>query len=163
MPFSERTSLSEWPGLLPTETVAITFTRKAAAELKARIRRQIASLRAQSESKEDEFGTHDPRLRNQGDVSMLLSLVDDAPISTIDSFLSSIVSPWMGLVCEDVASEQVDEDGAIFLRDEAIRTAWRLQEESMDLRLVCRETSKHSSNQGTDCRSYWVDKSPLLK
>ena len=48
-------------------------------------------------------------------------------ISTIDSFLSSIVSPWMGLVCEDVASEQVDEDGAIFLRDEAIRTAWRLQ------------------------------------
>ena len=126
-PSRERTSLSEWPGLLPTETVAITFTRKAAAELKARIRRQIASLRAQSESKEDEFGTHDPRLRNQGDVSMLLSLVDDAPISTIDSFLSSIVSPWMGLVCEDVASEQVDEDGAIFLRDEAIRTAWRLQ------------------------------------
>ena len=162
-PSRERTSLSEWPGLLPTETVAITFTRKAAAELKARIRRQIASLRAQSESKEDEFGTHDPRLRNQGDVSMLLSLVDDAPISTIDSFLSSIVSPWMGLVCEDVASEQVEEDGAIFLRDEAIRTAWRLQRGIDGVEAGMSATSKHSSNQGTGYRFFWEDKNPLLK
>ena len=126
-PSRERTSLSDWPGLLPTETVAITFTRKAAAELKGRIRRLIASLRAQPPSTDDMDGIHDSRLRNQGDVAMLLSLIDDAPISTIDAFLSSIVSPWMGLVCEDPASDQVDEDGAIFLRDEAIRTAWRLQ------------------------------------
>jgi len=126
-PSRERTSLSEWPGLLPTETVAITFTRKAAAELKGRIRRLIASLRAQPPGPEDINGLHDTRLRNQGDVAMLLSLVDDAPISTIDAFLSSIVSPWMGLICDDPATEQVDEDGSIFLREEAIRTAWRLQ------------------------------------
>ena len=126
-PSRERTSLDEWPGLLPTETVAITFTRKAAAELKGRIRRLIASLRAQPVGQDDIDGIHDSRLRNQGDVAMLLSLVDDAPISTIDAFLSSIVSPWMGLVCEDPTTEQVDEDGAVFLRDEAIRTAWRLQ------------------------------------
>ena len=126
-PSRERTSLEEWPGLLPTETVAITFTRKAAAELKGRIRRLIASLRAQPVGQDDIDGIHDSRLRNQGDVAMLLSLVDDAPISTIDAFLSSIVSPWMGLVCEDPTTEQVDEDGAVFLRDEAIRTAWRLQ------------------------------------
>ena len=126
-PSRERTSLSEWPGLLPTETVAITFTRKAAAELKGKIRREIASLRAQPPAQEDLEGVHDSRLRNQGDVAMLLSLIDDAPISTIDSFLSSIVSPWIGLVCEDPATDQVDEDGAIFLREEAIRTAWRLQ------------------------------------
>ena len=126
-PSRERTSLSEWPGLLPTETVAITFTRKAAAELKGKIRREIASLRAQPPAQEDLGGVHDSRLRNQGDVAMLLSLIDDAPISTIDSFLSSIVSPWIGLVCEDPAMDQVDEDGAIFLREEAIRTAWRLQ------------------------------------
>lgn len=126
-PSRERTNLSDWPGLLPTETVAITFTRKAAAELKGRIRRQIASLRAQPPAADDTNGIHDTRLRNQGDVAMLLSLVDDAPISTIDAFLSSIVSPWMGLVCEDPAMDQVDDDGAIFLREEAIRTAWRLQ------------------------------------
>ena len=126
-PSRERTALADWPGLLPTETVAITFTRKAAAELKGRIRRLIASLRAQSPGDDDINGLHDSRLRNQGDVAMLLSLVDDAPISTIDSFLSSIVSPWMGLVCEDPATDQVDEDGAVILREEAVRTAWRLQ------------------------------------
>ena len=74
-----------------------------------------------------------------------------------------MVSPWMGLVCEDVASEQVDEDGAIFLRDEAIRTAWRLQRGIDGFEAGCRETSKHSSSQGTGCRFFWEDKSPLQK
>ena len=124
VPSSERTTLEDWQGLLPTETVAITFTKKAAAELKGRIRRLIANLQAKSE---DNGAESEDRLTKQGDVAMLLSLVDDAPISTIDSFLSSIVSPWMGLVCEDPTSEQLEEDGAVFLRDEAIRTAWRLQ------------------------------------
>jgi len=126
-PSNERSSLDQWPGLLPTETVAITFTRKAAAELKARIRKEITRLRAQPVSNQDEAGVHDVRLRNQGDVEMLLSLLDDAPISTIDSFLSSIVTPWIGLVSEDPASEQIDEDSSIILREEAIRAAWRLQ------------------------------------
>ena len=126
-PAKERTALKDWQGLLPTETVAITFTRKAAAELKGRIRRLIASLRAVSPGADDLDGFHDLRLDDQGDVSMLLSLIDDAPISTIDSFFSALVSPYMGLVCDDPASEQIDDDGAIILREEAIRTGWRLQ------------------------------------
>jgi superfamily I DNA/RNA helicase len=126
-PARERTSLAAWHGLLPTETVAITFTRKAAAELKGRIRRLIASLRATPPIQGDDKGVHDPRISDQGDVEMLLSLMDDAPISTIDSFLSSIVSPWMGLVSENPATEQIDDEGSILLREEAIRTAWRLQ------------------------------------
>ena len=126
-PSKDRTSLPEWPGLLPTETVAITFTRKAAAELKGRIRRLIAKLRSTSPAKGDTEGIYDPRLRSQGDVAMLLSLVDDAPISTIDSFLSSVVSPWIGLVCDDPAMEQIDEHSSALLREESIRIAWRLQ------------------------------------
>ena len=77
--------------------------------MKGRIRRLIANLQAKSEDNDAES---EDRLTKQGDVAMLLSLVDDAPISTIDSFLSSIVSPWMGLVCEDPTSEQLEEDGA---------------------------------------------------
>ncbi|MBE46134.1 MAG: hypothetical protein CMB02_05755 [Euryarchaeota archaeon] len=126
-PAIERTSLKDWRGLLPTETVAITFTRKAAAELKGKIRRLISSLRAAPPAEGDFNGVHDTRITNQGDVEMLLSLMEDAPISTIDAFLSSIVSPWIGLVCDNPGSEQVDEEGSILLREEAIRTAWRLQ------------------------------------
>jgi len=126
-PARERTSLKDWQGLLPSETVAITFTRKAAAELKGKIRGLISNLRAQPPVSGDEDGIHDPRLSDQGDVEMLLSLIDDAPISTIDAFLSSITGPWIGLVSEDPAGEQMEEEGSILLREEAIRTAWRLQ------------------------------------
>ena len=64
-PAIERTSLKDWQGLLPTETVAITFTRKAAAELKGRIRRLIASLRAAPPSEGDINGVHDTRISDQ--------------------------------------------------------------------------------------------------
>lgn len=126
-PARERTDLRDWQGLLPTETVAITFTKKAAAELKGRIRKLISSLRASPPKKSDTQGYHDPRITEQGDVEMLLSLMEDAPISTIDSFLSSIVSPWLGLVSENPSGEQISEEDSILLREEAIRTAWRLQ------------------------------------
>ena len=58
-------------GLLPSEVVAITFTRKSAAELKARIRHRLAQARAHPPSPEDRDGVFDPRLRNDGDVEML--------------------------------------------------------------------------------------------
>ena len=92
-----RTPLNEWKGLLPQEIVAITFTRKAASELRSRIRQRIQSLRAHPVRQEDRMGVHDPRLRHQGDVSMLMSLLEAAPVSTIDAFLSEILAPHIDL------------------------------------------------------------------
>ena len=96
--------------------------------MKGRIRRLISSLKAQPDNTD---GIHDPRLRNQGDVAMLLSLIDDAPISTIDAFLSSIVSPWMGLVSEEPTSEQLEEDGAVFLGMKRLELLGDCKEELM--------------------------------
>ncbi len=92
-PKRERTDLTAWQGLLPSEVVAITFTRKSAAELKARIRHRLSQARALPPGPEDQDGVFDPRLRNEGDVEMLLSGLDEAPISTIDAFLNQLVQP----------------------------------------------------------------------
>ena len=102
----DRTPLNEWKGLLPQEIVAITFTRKAASELRSRIRQRIQSLRAHPVKDDDRMGMHDPRLRHQGDVSMLMSLLESSPISTIDAFLSEILSPHIDLVAIHVSRLQ---------------------------------------------------------
>ena len=83
-PARERTEIKNWQGLLPTETVAITFTKKAASELKGRIRKLISRLRASPPKKGDIHGFHDARISEQGDIEMLLTLIEYAPISTID-------------------------------------------------------------------------------
>ena len=60
---------------MPSEVVAITFTRKAASELRNRIRKRLNNTDINLYSITD------------GDVEMLLSRLEDAPISTIDAFL----------------------------------------------------------------------------
>ena len=50
VPVSQRENLGTWTGLLPSEVVAITFTRKAAAELKARIRKKLNNLKSDVKS-----------------------------------------------------------------------------------------------------------------
>ena len=123
----DRTPLNEWKGLLPQEIVAITFTRKAASELRSRIRQLIQSLRAHPVKDDDRMGMHDPRLRHQGDVSMLMSLLESSPISTIDAFLSEILSPHIDLVAIHVSRDQLPEEKAPLLRSQALNAAWRIR------------------------------------
>ena len=123
----DRTPLNEWKGLLPQEIVAITFTRKAAAELRSRIRSRIQSLRAEPVKKTDRLGIHDPRLRHQGDVSMLMSLLEAAPISTIDSFLGEVLAPHIDLVALHLSRDQLPDEQAPLLRTQALNAAWRIR------------------------------------
>ena len=123
----DRTPLNEWKGLLPQEIVAITFTRKAASELRSRIRQRIQCLRANPVKEQDRMGVHDPRLRHQGDVSMLMSLLEAAPISTIDAFLSEILAPHIDLVAIHLSREQLPEEKAPLLRSQALNAAWRIR------------------------------------
>lgn len=126
-PQRERTGLDAWPGLLPAEVVAITFTKKAAAELKARIRVRLARTRAHAPSEGDSEGLFDPRLRSDADVEMLLSSLDEAPISTIDAFLHRLVQPYIDLVALYPAHDMVAEAQTPLMLNDALHTVWRIR------------------------------------
>jgi superfamily I DNA/RNA helicase len=125
-PPRQRTPPKEWKGLLPSEVVAITFTKKAAAELKARIRHRVGQSRASPLEKGDYEGIFDPRIR-EGDIETLMSALDEAPISTIDAFLSQLVSPHLDLVAVHPSREQISEERAPLLIQEALHSAWRIR------------------------------------
>ena len=126
-PKRERTSMEAWPGLLPSETVAITFTRKSAAELKGRIRHRLSLSRALPPDEDDVDGVFDPRLRNEGDVEMLLSGLDEAPISTIDAFLSQLVQPYIDLVALYPSNQQVSEERKPLMVQDTLHAVWRIR------------------------------------
>ncbi|MBT3771925.1 MAG: UvrD-helicase domain-containing protein [Euryarchaeota archaeon] len=136
-PARELTDLSEWPGLLPSEVVAITFTNKAADELRQKIRNRLANLRDKPDPSNPDIIV-DPRLRREGDVEQLISLLEEAPIGTIDSFLSGIVGPHLGMVSNDPSNELVSDAQRPLLVSRAINTAWRIQ------------NSNHASSAGVE-------------
>ena len=125
-PPRQRTPPHEWKGLLPSEVVAITFTKKSAAELKAKIRNRVSQSRATAVDPDDYDGIFDPRVR-EGDIETLMSALDEAPISTIDAFLSQLVSPHLDLVAIHPSREQISEERAPLLIQEALHSAWRIR------------------------------------
>ena len=126
-PARERTELEAWPGLLPSEVVAITFTKKAAAELKARIRHRLAQSRATAVAADDAEGVFDPRLRSDADVEMLLSSLDEAPISTIDAFLNGLIQPHIDRVTLYPSYTFVAEAQTPVMLNDALHTVWRIR------------------------------------
>ena len=121
MPKREQINLEEWGGLLPSECVAITFTNEAADELRDRIR----ALLFEKQQDDD-----DPRINRKGLIEQMLSLLDEAPIGTIDSFFASLLKPWMGLVSETLTKENVSDETRPLLSKLAIKTAWRIRHEN---------------------------------
>ena len=127
-PASERINLQEWEGLLPGEVVLLTFTNRAADEMKDRLRRTISRIRP-GPLGEDGKHRYDPRVKSQGFVEQLLTLLEDAPIGTIDSFLSHLVSPYRGKLGDALSRENVSEHHRAILVETALRTIWRLPSE----------------------------------
>ena len=124
-PASERMDLREWGGMLPGEVVLLTFTNRAADEMRDRLRRSVARLRP---GPTGDDGTHrnDPRIRHEGFGEQLLTLLEDAPIGTIDSFLNQLVAPYRGILGDTLSRENISEAGRILLIDSALNTLWRL-------------------------------------
>ncbi len=129
-PAKERKNFKEWKGLIPSEVVAITFTKKAAAELKARIRKSVSILRPLPKDSTRDNLIYDSRIKSLADVEKLVAALDDAPISTIDAFLSGIVSPHLDLVAIHPSREQIAEERTPLLQQESLHTAWRIRSES---------------------------------
>tara|TARA_B100001996_G_scaffold377775_1_gene360915 strand:+ start:579 stop:5444 length:4866 start_codon:yes stop_codon:yes gene_type:complete len=106
----------KWEGLLPGEVVLLTFTNKAADEMKDRLRSKISKLTVRD----------NPRVSNIGDPDMLLAQLEDAPVGTIDSFFNQLIAPYRGLLGDSYGSEIISDSARELSIDEAINTLWRL-------------------------------------
>ena len=56
----------------------------------------------------------------------LLTLLEDAPIGTIDSFFNQLVSPFRGLLGDALSRENISDASRILLIEDALDILWRL-------------------------------------
>lgn len=124
----DRITAEAWPGLLPAEVVAITFTRKAAGNLRGGIKQRIAAIRGAPVEGDDE-GVVDVRWRgvDTAVVDLLSSLLDDAPISTIDAFLQRLVNPYIDELLPRRIDGVVPEEQVEALHNLTLASVWRLR------------------------------------
>ncbi|MEE2626760.1 MAG: UvrD-helicase domain-containing protein [Candidatus Thermoplasmatota archaeon] len=121
-PSAETVDPKDHPGLLPGEVVLLTFTNKAADEMRHRLREEISKLKTGSSSIS---GRADPRV-NSSLSEQLLTLLEDAPIGTIDSFFNQLVSPFRGLLGDALSRENISDASRILLIEDALDILWRL-------------------------------------
>lgn len=122
-PKSERTTLTEWGGMLPGEVVILTFTRKAAEEMRNRLRDTISSHLPGPTRKNTPIDT---RVPDAGFPEQLLMLLEDAPIGTIDSFFNQLIGPYRGMLGDSLGNDVVSEAERLRIIEQSINTLWRL-------------------------------------
>ncbi len=120
---SEMTEPIRWKGLLPGEVVLLTFTKAAANEMRTRLREKISNLKVGTRDREQ---NSDPRLRSEADKEQLTMLLEDAPIGTIHSFFSRLISPHLTTLGEPINDDIVTDAQRETLRIDAIDAFWRL-------------------------------------
>ena len=126
---AEREDLTQWQGLLPSEVVVLTFTTRAAEEMRHRLWKELNRLRP-GPSRDVGADRRDSRVTNEGLIDQLTDILEDAPIGTIDSFFSRLIAPWRADLSLRPTDEVVgDADRHVLLR-QALEGLWRLRSPS---------------------------------
>ncbi len=123
---AEREDLSSWQGLLPSEVVVLTFTTRAADEMRHRLWSELNLLRP-GPTRDDGGLRRDSRVTKEGLIDQLTAILEDAPIGTIDSFLARLVAPWRADLSERPTEEVIGEADRQVLISRALDLLWRLR------------------------------------
>ena len=123
---AEREDLTQWQGLLPSEVVVLTFTNRAAEEMRHRLWKELNRLRS-GPTRDDGGNRRDSRVTHDGLIDQLTAMLEDAPIGTIDSFLSRIIAPWKADLSERPTKEVVNDADRHVLLSLALDGFWRLR------------------------------------
>ncbi|GIS43804.1 MAG: hypothetical protein Ct9H90mP16_08740 [Candidatus Poseidoniales archaeon] len=126
---SEREDLTEWRGLLPSEVVVLTFTTRAAEEMRHRLWVELNRLRP-GPTRDTGGKRRDSRVTHEGLIDQLTAMLEDAPIGTIDSFFSRLVAPWRADLSQRPTDEVIDDAERHVLLEQALEGLWRLRSPS---------------------------------
>ncbi len=123
---SEREDLTEWRGLLPSEVVVLTFTTRAAEEMRHRLWEELNRLRP-GPTRDTGGKRRDSRVTHEGLIDQLTAMLEDAPIGTIDSFLSRLIAPWRADLSQRPTDEVISDAERHVLLEQALEGLWRLR------------------------------------